>query len=174
MVALAILASALIALSEVVSGALRNHVRARNLEVATLLARAKMAELEDAYEAKGFRTTDESEEGTFEEEGHPEVRWRLEVAVPTIELGPDAVLRVLTGTEGGLKNLLPPPDEAPQLAPFQAQLAGAFQGVLQRLGEKLKAGVREMRLRVSWPEGALEESFTVTTHLVVLAPGEAK
>jgi general secretion pathway protein I len=29
-----------------------------------------------------------------------------------------------------------------------------------------------VRLTVSWPEGAREESFAVTTHMVVLAPGE--
>ena len=43
-------------------------MRARQLEVATLLARGKMVELESEYERKGFRDFDEGEEGTFEEE----------------------------------------------------------------------------------------------------------
>jgi general secretion pathway protein I len=174
MVALAILAGALLAISDVVGGALRNHVRARNLEVATVLARGKMAELEDRYEAKGFRATDEADEGTFEEDGHPEVRWKVEVTVPPVELGPDAVLRVLTGSDQGLKEMLPSPDEAPQLAPFQATLMGALQGVLARLGDQLKRGVRRVTLTVSWPDVAGEESFAVTTHMVVLAPGEGQ
>ncbi len=174
MVALAILAGALLAVSDVVGGALRNHVRARNLEVATLLARAKMAALEDHYEAKGFRPTDEGDEGTFEDEGHPEVRWKVEVTVPPADLGPDAVLGVLTGSDQGLKEMMPSPDENPQLAPFQAQLMGAMQGVLARLGDQLKRGVRRVVLTVSWPEGGAEESFAVTTHMVVLAPGEGQ
>ncbi len=82
MVALAILAGALVATSDIVSGALRNHVRAQHLEVATLLARGKMASLEEHYEWKGFRITDEDDEGTFEGDGHPEVRWQLAVKVP--------------------------------------------------------------------------------------------
>jgi general secretion pathway protein I len=170
MVALAILASAVLALSEIVSSSLRNHVRARNLEVATLLARGKMAEIEDQYEAKGFRTTDESDEGTFEADGHPEVRWRLELSIPSTELSPDAVLRILTGSD--LTQLFPSPTsgQASPLGPFQAQMQAALQNVLTRFGERMKAGVREARLTVSWPEGAAEEGFTVTTHLVVLLP----
>jgi general secretion pathway protein I len=173
MVALAILASALVAASEIVSGALRNHVRAQHLEVATLLARGRMAALEERYEWKGFRVEDEQDEGTFEDDGHPEVKWRLQVKVPPIEANPDAVLRVLTGSEQGLKDILPSPDKAPQLAPFQAMVTTALQGVLGQLGEKLKRGVRQVKLTVSWPEGAAEESFTVTTDMVVLVPGES-
>ena len=53
MVALAILATSLLALSDVVGGALRNHVRARDLELAALLARGKMAEVEGRTDAEG-------------------------------------------------------------------------------------------------------------------------
>ncbi len=172
MVALGILAGALVLSSEIVTGALRNHERAIHLEVATLLARGKMAAVEDHYEWKGFRATDEQDEGTFETDGHPEVKWRLEVKVPPVEVGPDAVVKVLTGSDQSLKDLLPSPDKNPQLAPFQAALTAALQGVLGHLGEQLKRGVRQVRLTVSWPEGAREESFSITTHMVVLAPGE--
>jgi general secretion pathway protein I len=172
MVALAILAGALVASSQIVSAALRNHVRAQHLEVATLLARGKMAALEERYEWKGFAVQDEQSDGSFEDDGHPEVKWRLEVKVPPVEVNPDAVVRVLTGSE--LKDLMPSPDQAPQLAPFMSTFAAAFQGVLGQLGEKMKRGVRQVKLTVSWPEGAGEESFTVTTHMVVLAPGETQ
>lgn len=174
MVALAILAGALLAASDIVSGALRNHQRAQHLEVATLLARAKMAALEDRYEWKGFRQQDEQEEGTFEDDGHPEVRWSVEVKVPPVQTSPDAVLRALTGSDQGLKEMLPAPDKAPQLAPFQAALTASLQGMLTKLGDQLKRGVRQVRLTVSWPEGAAQESFTVTTHMVVLAPAETQ
>jgi general secretion pathway protein I len=171
MVALAILAGSLVAISEIVSGALRNHVRARHVDVATLLARGKMTELEVEFERIGFKDLDQSDEGTFEAQGHPEVRWHLEVRRPRLELGPDAVLAALTGGQK-LQDLLPPADAAPQLAPFQAAMSASLQGVLTRVGEQLKKSVREVRLTVSWQDGRAEERFTVVTHLVVTEPGE--
>ena len=170
MVALAILAGALVALSEVVAGALRNEVRARNLQVATLLARGKMAQLEDRYEWKGLPASDASEEGTFDDEGHPEVAWKVEVAAPPGTVDGDSVLRAVTGTD--LKGLLPPPDQAPQLAPFAGAITAILQPTLQRLGAGIKKGLREVRLTVSWKENGREESFEVKTHLLVLNPGE--
>jgi general secretion pathway protein I len=53
-------------------------------------------------------------------------------------------------------------------------MAGAAAALLQQqlasLGEEIKKGVRELHLTVSWRDGATEESFTVVSHLVVLAP----
>jgi general secretion pathway protein I len=171
MVSLAILAAALVAISEVAGGALRNHVRARQLDVATQLARAKMVEVQAQFERKGFRDFDESEDGTFEQEGHPEVRFKLDVRRPTVGLGPDAVLGALAGGKT-LQDLMPPPDQAPQLAPFQAMIQASLQNLLTQIGEQLKKGVREVRLTVAWQDGATQESFDVVTHLVVLEAEE--
>jgi general secretion pathway protein I len=171
MVALAILAGALVAVSEVVGGALRNHVRARQLDTATLLARAKMVEVQAEAERKGFRDFDVTEEGTFEADGHPEVRWKVEILRPSVELGPQAVLAALTGGKT-LEELLPPPDQAPQLAQLQGAITAGVQTLLTQIGERLKASVREVRLTVSWDEGRATESFDVTTHLVVTTPEE--
>jgi general secretion pathway protein I len=171
MVALAILAGSLVAISEVVGGALRNHVRAQQLDVATLLARAKMVEVQAHFERKGFRDFDETEEGTFEEDGHKEIRWKLDVRRPTVELGPEGVLAALSGGKT-LQDLLPPPDQAPQLAPFQGAMGAMLQNLLTRIGEQLKKSLREVRLTVSWQDGAVVESFDVVTHLVVTTPEE--
>jgi general secretion pathway protein I len=170
MVALAILATSLLAISDVVGGALRNQARARHVELAALLARAKMAQLEDHYEWKGFPATDESDEGSFDDEGHPEIKWRLEVVAPEQGLDGDAIVRAVTGTD--LKNLLPPPDQAPQLAPFQAQIGAVLQTMSAKLGENVKKGLRELRLTVSWAENGRPDSFEVKTHMLVMAPGE--
>ena len=171
MVALAILAGSLLAISEVVGGALRNHVRARQLDVATVLARGKMVALQAQYERKGFRDFDEDDEGTFDVEGHPEVRWRVLVRKPTVDLGPDATLAALTGGKT-LQDLLPPPDQVPQLAPLQGLITSSMNTLLTQIGEQLKKSVREVRLTVSWTGGASVESFDVVTHLVVLQPEE--
>lgn len=172
MVSLAILAASLVVVSEVVGGALRNHVRARQLDVATGLARAKMVQIQAQFERKGFRDFDETDDGTFEAEGHPEVRWKLDVRRPSVGLGPDAVLAALGGGKS-LQDLLPTPEQAPQLAPFQAMIAATLQQLLVRIGEQLKKGVREVRLTVSWQGGGVAvESFDVVTHLVVLEAEE--
>jgi general secretion pathway protein I len=177
MIALAILAGALLTVSEIVGSSLRNHVRARQLEVATLLARAKMVELEVEYERTGFRELDEREDGTFDEEGHPEIRWSAEVVRPEVDLSADRVLQLFTGKEGGLEELLAElgatEEGGPQQAgPGAAAVAAALQAQLTTFGETVKRGVRELRLTVTWPEGKREESFTVVTHLVVLTPRE--
>jgi general secretion pathway protein I len=182
MVALAILSMGLMALSDVTGGALRNHVRASQLDVATLLARGKMAALEERFERKGFRDFDETEEGTFETEGHAEVRWGLQVIRPKVELGPERILALLTGGAGGsgqsvealLGQLAPAPKagEPQTVTPGSAAIAAALQAQLTTLGEQIKKGVREVRLTVTWPEGKRRSSFTVVTHMVVLAPTE--
>ena len=171
MVALAILASSLVVVSEVAGGALRNHVRAQQLDVATGLARTKMVEVQAQLERKGFRDFDESEDGTFEAEGHPEVRWKLEVRLPTVGTGADGVVAALTGGKT-LQDLLPSPEQAPQLGPYMGMIQAQLQPLLAQIGEQLKKSVREVRLTVSWPSGAAVESFDVTTHLVVLEAEE--
>lgn len=171
MVALAILAASLVVISEVAGGALRNHVRARQLDVATQLARAKLVELQAQFERKGFRDFDENDDGTFEAEGHPEVRWKLDVRRPNVGTGADGVLSALVGGKT-LQDLMPPPDQAPQLAPYQAMIQASLQSLLLQIGEQLKKSVREVRLTVSWPSGAATESFDVVTHLVVLEAEE--
>ncbi|HEX9052825.1 MAG TPA: prepilin-type N-terminal cleavage/methylation domain-containing protein [Anaeromyxobacter sp.] len=181
MVALAILATSLVAISDVVGGALRNEVRARNLETAALLARGKMVSIEDHYEWKGFATSDESDDGTFEDEGHPDFKWRLEITAPHGTIDADSLMRSLTGTD--LQGLLSsteataqagtvPAAGAQALAPMAGTLTAILQPTLARLAENVKKGLREVRLTVSWPENGREESFEVKTHMLVLAAGE--
>jgi len=177
MVALAILAMSLLSLSDVVGGALRNHVRAAHLDVATLLARGKLVALQEEFERKGFRDFDQTDEGSFDDQGHPEVRWKVEVKRPDVQLGPDKILALLTGGQG--LDLLSKaqagasPGAAPQPQdPRVAMFAALLQPQLTLIGEELKKSVRELRLTVSWPEGKGEDSFSVVTHLVVLNPTE--
>lgn len=187
MVAMAILALSLTAAFEVVGGAMRNHVRARQLEVATLLARAKLAEVEARFEEEGFRDFDQSEDGTFDDEGHPEIRWEVRTTKPTVDLGADGVVKALTGAEGGLMGLLglspdgqggggPATDAAASLAasPMAQAAKAAIEQQLVALGEEIKRGVRQVRLTVSWEDGRATESFTVATTMVVLTPGSQR
>ena len=175
MVALAILAAGLVGISDLVGGAMRSHARAKQLEIATLLARGKMAEIEDHYEEEGFRDFDEADEGTFDEEGHPEVAWALEVAKPTVDLGGEAACEALLGG-GKLSDLLggaaasSEGGPAPGPSPLLAAMEGFVKQQCAAFGETLKQSLREARLTVSWKDGKAEESFRVVTHLVVLQP----
>ena len=186
MVSLAILAGSMLAVSQMTSAALRNHARAARLEVATLLARGKLAGLQDAFEKDGFRDFDQADEGSFESDGHPEVRWKLEVLRPQVELGPDQILAMLLGAQGeesglDLASLLggkakegtDPQSGIETVFPGAAGMAGMLQLQLTKIGEQIKQGVREIRLTVSWKEGAKNESFTVVTHMVAFARGTA-
>lgn len=178
LVAMAILALGLLALSDLTGGALRNQVRSTQLETATLLARGKLAALQDGYERDGFRDFDQDDEGTFDEEGHPEVRWRVEVVKPQVELGTQQILSLMGGGGADLAAMLGLPAEGAEgghaqaaLDPSTMAMAAVLNQQLTAMGEQIKKGVRELRLTVSWPEGPSREgSFTVVTHLVVLQP----
>ncbi|WP_242394502.1 type IV pilus modification PilV family protein [Anaeromyxobacter oryzisoli] len=179
MVALAILSMGLLAVSDLVSGALRNQTRAARLDTATLLARSKLAEAEEEFERKGFSDFDQEDEGTFEREGHPEVRWKLRAVKPQVELGPEKILQILGGGTD-LATLLghrgggdgAGGSQPETFDPRAAGMTAALNQQLTVLGEQIKKGVREVRLTVSWPDGKKDGSFTVVTHLVVLTPTE--
>lgn len=185
-VALAILAMGLMAVSDVVGGALRNGMRAHRLDVATLLARGKLASLEDHYEEEGFQVDDETDEGTFEDQGHPEIRWKVEVTAPKIDADGGAACDKLLGS-GALSSLLPSGASAATGAgaagaaaggasgpvsanPLQASLEGMVKQQCATFATTVKRAMRSLRLTVSWQEGKRADGFTVDTDLVVLQP----
>jgi len=188
MVALTILAISLMALADLTGNALRNHSYARDLTVATLLARGKMAALEETYEDKGFTDFDESEEGDFADQGRPGFKWRVELKKPDSAMAPDELLSVLLGASGSdaqdlMGKLLGTGGGkagqagGPQTASAGGLVGGMLQAQLTAFGEALKKSLREMRLTVGWMDGRQLRQFTVTTHLVVLnpkAPGGAR
>jgi general secretion pathway protein I len=193
MVALGLLAGALVATSDLAGAALRNHEQARELNAAVLLARARMASIEERYEDLGFKDQDEDDSGDFADDGRPDVRWKLEVLRPAPNLSADQLLAMLAGASGAADAA----DLATRLLGPQAGKGGApvgtgpktdtgpalalattmLQAQLTAFGEVLKKSVREVRLTVSWAAGQRTRGFTVTTHLVVLnpkAPGGAR
>jgi general secretion pathway protein I len=189
MVALAILAGALMAVAELSGGALRNFGYARDLTDATLLARAKLAELEERLEDSGFRDADETLDGDFADMGRPDVRWKAEVLRPTTKLSPEQLLAVFLGSspddvdaQSMLTKLLGGGTGGSAGAAGAALGAGGAMGAvlqaqLKAFAEELRRSLRELRLTVSWGTGKREEGFSVATHLVVLnprAPGGAR
>ncbi len=184
MVALMLLAAALMAISDLSGNALRNHAYARDLSLATELARGKMAEVEEKYEDSGFKDFDEEQDGDFEEQGHKEVKWLLEVRKPEADLSAEQLLGLLAGGSGGspqeiLAKLMggAPPAGGPasggpvaDLGAASALLAGVLQRQLTAFGESIKKSLREVRLTVAWQDGRDTHRFSVVTHMVVLNP----
>lgn len=196
LVALALLASALTATSDLVGNALRNHIYARDLSAATLLARGKLAELEQKYEDEGFRDGDQEERGDFADSGRPEVRWESKLVKPDPSLSADQLISVIAGGGADPKELMakimgvggdapasgggggaPGGPTSSSANPLMGALGGMLQTQLTAFGETVKKSLRELRLTVTWPDGRHERGFTVTTHLLVLnprAPGGAR
>lgn len=188
MVALALLAAALMAMADLAGNALRNHAYARDLSAATLLARGKMAELEQKYEDAGFKDFDEEENGNFADEGRPDLQWQLALVKPDSDLSSDQLVGLLAGMGGDSTDLIAKlmggagaagaAAGGPATAsPLAGLLGGFLQSQLTAFGETLKRSFREMRLTVSWRDGKTSHGFTVTTHLLVLnprAPGGAR
>ncbi|HVP68981.1 MAG TPA: prepilin-type N-terminal cleavage/methylation domain-containing protein [Anaeromyxobacteraceae bacterium] len=184
LIALTVLAGSLLAISDLAGNAIRNYAYARDLSVATLLAREKMAELEERYEDSGFRDFDETQDGDFADQGRPEFRWKLEVRKPDTKLSADQLLAVFLGanpddvnTQELLSKLLGGQQAAggassstQPAAGIGGAMGGIFQTQLTAFGEDIKKAIRELRLVVSWKSGKREESFDVSTYLVVLNP----
>ena len=77
MISLAILAVAMVAISDLNGGAVQMHYYARRSTQATLLLRSKMLDIEEQLHKDGFSDFDDEKHGTFEEEQFHRKRARL-------------------------------------------------------------------------------------------------
>lgn len=184
MVALAILAVALVAIADINGQAIRTHSYAKKLTIATMLARSKMVDLESKFIEEGFTSEfDQKMEGDFSDEGWDEFRWEAEIIKPELDAAnATGMVQSLVSQLGGLGD----PSEAKKapstLNSFgaggaqaamaqQAALAIApmIEGQVATLTTTIEKAVREVRLKVTWEDGAQQEELTVVTHFVVLA-----
>jgi general secretion pathway protein I len=188
-VALAILALALMAIFDMNSGAVANHVYTKHLTVASLLARSKMTDLEQKLYDEGFPTDDEEESGDFSEEGWPGFKWRAKIIAPKTDgVSPDQLIGAIFnlpigdmgGDLGGLSSLFGgaggKDDKGGSSGPVPAAgglggMAGMAQPMFAQMVDQLTKAIREVHLTVTWKEGKLVESMDVVTHVVSLGPG---
>lgn len=140
MIALGIFSVAFLALFNTQGVAQMGALRAQKISIATQLAREKMARSIIEFEAgilKGEFPEDREESGAFDEENHPEYRWKL--SVRKMEIPPPPV------PEGGSETL---------------------RQVFTVVAKELSQSTREIRLTV-WEESDQEEKgLVVTTHVV--------
>jgi prepilin-type N-terminal cleavage/methylation domain-containing protein len=159
MVALAILALALVVLVGITSDNVRNTQHAKMVTVATFLARAKMAEIEDIVLKDGFTENDEEDEGDFDDAGWPQIRWKT--IIEKIELPADLAQQTQEAAQGAVEENSDNP---------LAAMAGFMGGFMSTLIEPIRVGleesVRRVTVRVSWDEvGRPDRSFEVDTFM---------
>lgn len=185
-VALAILVMALMAIFDLNSGAMANHVYTKHLTVAAFLARSKMTDLEQKLYDDGFSADDDEESGDFSEEGWPSFKWRAKVIAPKTDgVTPDQLIGAIfnlpiggDGDMGGIASLFgggaggdSKGGPAPAAGGMAGMAAGMAQPMFTQMIEQLKSSVREVHLTVTWREGKQVESMDVVTHVVSLGPG---
>lgn len=157
MAAVAILAMTLVVLLSVISNNMRATAHARMLTTATFLARGKIVSLEDGLIEKGFQDLDETDEGTFADDGFREFSWTT--AIEKIQLPTDMAQEAqqASGNKSQSKD------------PMQA-LTGMVGGLMGMFIEPVRIGlqesVRRITVRVYWTERKRpEQSIDVVTYV---------
>ncbi len=187
MIALGILVTALVVVAEANMGATQDASRAKMLTVASMLARAKMNEIEFDLKHDGFSDFEEEECGDFSDDeygGLAKFKWCY--TIEKIELPENLDLQSMLGGQGGDQ------EDAEGGSPSGAPV-GPMGGVLGMLGggafgsggsspmggmaasllasqfgiirNVIEQAIRRIILTVSWPDGASEKSLTLVLYI---------
>ncbi|OGQ82415.1 MAG: hypothetical protein A2289_26510 [Deltaproteobacteria bacterium RIFOXYA12_FULL_58_15] len=148
-ISIAILAIGLGALLDAQANSLHNVDRARDLTIATLLARSKMIDVEQKLFDEGFTMGEEKEEGSFEEEGQKDYEWAYRIAELEIDLSS------LTSMCSGFSE-----DTDGESGDCEAMLSG-FAGPFESLTDELGRSIRLVELTVSWKKGKFTDQMTL-------------
>ena len=188
MISLAILAVALVAISDLNGGAVAMHAYGRRATEATLLLRGKMLDVEDDLQKKGFSDFNDEQHGTFDEEGAADYSWSAEILKPDVQLDPAQLLNMLgvgqnkgtgganigaaasalAGAMGGAQGALKGLQGGGAAAMLGGPLGGVLTGQAKTFIETLKKSVREVRLTVSWQDGKQRKDVTASQIVVIL------
>lgn len=151
-VSLAILALGLVVLLESQAASLAAAGRSRDITVGSMLARAKMIDIEQKLFDEGFTLGETKEEGDFEEEGHPTYKWSYRISEVELDINGLGGLCSGFGDASG--------DEEGGGADCEGMLGG-MGGMLQTFTDQIGQSLRLVVLTVSWPDGKYTESMSV-------------
>ena len=143
-IALAILSVSLVMLLTTNASSIDNASRSRDITIATLLARSKMIDLELLLADEGFTEGDQEENGDFNEEGYPEIKWKAEIK--EIDITMENLTRLCEGfmDEG---------DDVGEEGSSCDSMLGGFGLPLEGLTAELSNSVRLVKLELQWPVG---------------------
>jgi general secretion pathway protein I len=190
MISLAILAVALVAISDLNGGSVQMHAYSRRATEATLLLRGKMLDVEDEIQKNGPSDFNDEKHGDFTEDGSPDYSWSAEILKPDVQLDATQLLNLISGGSSGggglggagsalagaLSQGAPatpaggPTTQQPGGAASltQGPLGGAISGQMTTFIETLKKSVREIRLSVSWQDGKNRNQVEASQIIVIL------
>ncbi|HLT29829.1 MAG TPA: prepilin-type N-terminal cleavage/methylation domain-containing protein [Myxococcaceae bacterium] len=192
MIALAILGMSLMAIFQLNSQAVAMHAYTKRLTVASMLARAKMIDIEQELYDEGFQIDDQELSGGFEEEGWEMFKWRARIIAPETgdvspeqfmgalfnlpigDLGGDplaAFAEMMGGSEGAAEAAGLPPGATPGMSPLAGMAGGLMQQQFDQMLAQIAQQVREIHLTVSWKDGDQVETLDVVTHVVAEGTG---
>jgi general secretion pathway protein I len=162
MIALAILASTLVVLLEIITNNIRATNHSKLTTAATFLARSRMTDVEDLILEKGFTDSDDRDNGTFKDQGFPGFRW--ESSIERIELPTDMKQQAQNAaTDSAQSSSSSTKDPMQALTGMMGGLMGSFLDPI-RLG--LQESVRRVTVKVFWDEvGRPNQTLDVVTFL---------
>lgn len=168
MVAMAILTLGLVSLLQVQARSAEMAIAAREMTVATMLARGKLYDCQTDLLKKGFGIGDYNENGNFDDEGYPTFFWECHAYKPEMPTGEGV------GDMGSAASALgmgATGDAANEALPQGADMGmGMIAPVLQQMASVLGDSIREMVVIVRWGTGADQQEMRVTTHVVDKGP----
>lgn len=160
MVAIALLSMGLVLLLQVQARSIQLAQQAREMTVATMLARGKLLDCQTDLLKKGFSIGDYDEEGNFDEEGYPTFYWECHGYKPDMPVADSGDITQAFSGAGG--------DGAAQAAQDQGTEMGMgmIAPILSQMSSILGDSIRELVVIVRWGEGEDMQEMTVTTHVV--------
>jgi prepilin-type N-terminal cleavage/methylation domain-containing protein len=167
MVAIAILSAGLVMLFQVQARSVALAQQAREITVATQLARGKLLDCQTDLLKKGFSVDDYETEGNFDDEGYADFFWEChgyKPDMPTID-GGGADAAGLLGAAGA-------DDSAADAAQDQGGDIGMsfLAPVLSQMSGILGDSIRELVVIVRWGQGEDMQEMSVTTHVIDKGP----
>ncbi len=173
MVAVAILGLGLTAILSAQAGAFSMSAQARNLSVATTLARCKMGEIENQLLKDGFQELEVNENGPCcEDDTTPNIQcaWKIEkIELPQPNYGALDLNTGLdlgtSGSSGGIPGFPPSSSSSGTGGGDMPDVGGMLQTIAQLAYPDLKAiyetSARKVTLTVTWKQGSKDYSFLV-------------
>tara|TARA_B100000609_G_scaffold192094_1_gene181628 strand:+ start:2058 stop:2762 length:705 start_codon:yes stop_codon:yes gene_type:complete len=190
LVSIAILAMGFMVLLDSQGGSVKMTLYAKNLTVATQLARAKIAQLQQQIEDKKLRFgLDKSvcKDGDFNEEGSEFKKFKWKYCIKKVEFATPDQLPGLGGGGGGgdgegggekggqaqaMMAALGIPStgsDASSVASGIGSALGPFMGILKSqmkvIFEQLQESLREIQVTISWKDGREPDKLSITTHI---------
>ncbi len=157
MVALALLAITFTSLILVQARATRLANEARNISIATQLARYQMMECKNEVKKVVASVSDFNSEGDFESLGYENFKW--ECHAPKFNMKPPSASQVEENIKGVAK------EQAKKDIGGSASVSAPFIGMIT---DALGDSVRELSVIIRWTDNAIEDEMRVVTHVIDL------